>query len=190
MKRVLIDIDTQLDFVVPAGALYVPGAEKLIPKWRKLLEHAAASGIPVISTVDAHEENDVEFFQWPAHCVRGTLGQRKPEGLTNSAALLQPFRSPVENVRSAPQVIVEKRTVDAFAEPNFRRVLECFEADCYVVYGVAAEVCVKYALEGLLRHGKKAEVLTDAIRGIDPAGSDAMLRAFQAAGGGISTAFA
>jgi nicotinamidase/pyrazinamidase len=192
MKRVFLDVDTQLDFVVPAGALYVPGAEKLIGKWKRLAEHAAASGIPVISTVDAHEENDVEFFQWPPHCVRGTLGQRKPEGLTNSAALLQPFRSPFSSSGPgrAPQVIVEKTTTDCFAEPNFLRVLEWYDADLYVVYGVATEVCVKHALHGLLRHGKKVEVLTDAIREIDPARSAEMLREYQAAGGGISTAFA
>lgn len=192
MKRVFLDIDTQLDFVVPAGALYVPGAEKLIPKWVRLSAHAAASGIPVISTMDAHEENDVEFFQWPPHCVRGTLGQRKPEGTMNSAAFLQPLRSLSAPAvpTGAPQVIVEKKTIDCFAEPNFVRVLDWFEADLYVVYGVASEVCVKHALHGLLRHGKKVEVLTDAIREIDTARSDEMLREFQAAGGGISTAFA
>ena len=126
-----------------------------------------------------------------SHCVKGTLGQRKPEGLTNSAALLQPFHSRVGTAPiAAPQVVVEKRTVDAFAEPNFVRVLESYEADRYVVYGVATEVCVKHALHGLLRHGKQVEVLTDAIREIHSARAEEMLRAFQAAGGGISTAFA
>lgn len=190
MKRVFVDVDTQLDFVVPAGALYVPGAERLISRWKRLLEHAVASGVPVISTVDAHEENDVEFLHWPPHCVRGTLGQRKPDGLTNSAACWQPVRSPAPAAGRAPQVIVEKTTTDCFAEPNFLRVLNWFEADLYVVYGVASEVCVKNALFGLLRHGKKVEVLTDAIREIDPAASAEMLREYQAAGGGISTAFA
>lgn len=192
MKRVFIDVDTQLDFVIPAGALFVPGAEKLIPKWKRLLEHAAASGIPVISTVDAHDENDVEFLQWPPHCVRGTLGQRKPEGLANSMAFLWPIHSPgpLAAPANAPQVIVEKKTTDCFAEPNFLRVLEWFDADLYVVYGVATEVCVHHALHGFLRHGKKVEVLPDAIREIDPARSAEILRAFQVAGGGISTAFA
>jgi nicotinamidase/pyrazinamidase len=192
MKRVFLDIDTQLDFVVPAGALYVPGAETLIPKWKRLLEHAVASGVPVISTVDAHDEEDVEFSQWPPHCVNGTLGQRKPEGLTNSAALLQPFCSPAMEIAlgRAPQVIIEKKTTDCFAEPKFVRILEGFEADLYVVYGVATEVCVKHALHGLLRHGKKVEVLTDAIREINATRSGEILREYQAAGGGISTAFA
>ena len=31
MKTVFFDIDTQLDFLYPAGALYVPGAERIVP---------------------------------------------------------------------------------------------------------------------------------------------------------------
>ena len=31
MKTVFFDIDTQIDFVFPAGALYVPGAEIFCP---------------------------------------------------------------------------------------------------------------------------------------------------------------
>ena len=30
MKTVFFDIDTQIDFVYPAGALYVPGAERIL----------------------------------------------------------------------------------------------------------------------------------------------------------------
>ena len=189
MKRVFLDIDTQLDFVVPAGALYVPGSERRIPAWKKLLEHAVASGIPVISTMDAHEEGDVEFFQWPPHCVQGTLGQRKPEGLTNSLAYLWPIHS-LGSPQPAPQWIIEKRTTDSFAEPNFRRALELVDADLYVVYGVATDVCVHNVLRGLLQAGKKVEVLTDAIQELDPRRSDEILREVQAAGGGISTVFA
>ena len=31
MKTVFFDIDTQVDFMLPAGALYVPGAERMLP---------------------------------------------------------------------------------------------------------------------------------------------------------------
>ena len=30
MKTVFFDVDTQIDFLYPAGALYVPGAEKVV----------------------------------------------------------------------------------------------------------------------------------------------------------------
>src|SRR6185312_16056768 len=72
MKMVFFDVDTQLDFLYPAGALYVPGAESIVPRVAALNRYAADTGIPLISTVDAHTEDDPEFRHWPPHCVAGT----------------------------------------------------------------------------------------------------------------------
>ena len=47
MKSVFFDIDTQIDFLYPAGALYVPGAESLGPRIAALNRYAAANGIPL-----------------------------------------------------------------------------------------------------------------------------------------------
>ena len=74
MKTVFFDIDTQIDFVYPAGALYVPGAERIVPVIAELNRRAAL----VISTMDAHSEDDPEFQIYPHHCVVGTAGQQKP----------------------------------------------------------------------------------------------------------------
>ena len=72
MITVFLDIDTQIDFMFPAGSLYVPGAERIIDTVARLNRHAAASGSRLVSTMDAHLENDPEFRTWPAHCVAGT----------------------------------------------------------------------------------------------------------------------
>ena len=79
MRTVFFDIDTQLDFLYPAGALYAPKAERIVPAVARLNRFAAERGFPVVSTTDAHAEDDPEFSQWPPHCVAGTMGQRKPE---------------------------------------------------------------------------------------------------------------
>src|SRR5690349_8782502 len=79
MSTVFFDIDTQIDFMYPAGALYVPGAERITPAVASLNRHAAASGIMVVSTMCAHAEDDAEFRDWPPHCVIGTTGQLKPQ---------------------------------------------------------------------------------------------------------------
>ena len=42
MNTVFFDVDTQLDFLYPAGALYVPGAETLLPALTRLTNFAAA----------------------------------------------------------------------------------------------------------------------------------------------------
>ncbi|MBA3972628.1 MAG: isochorismatase, partial [Candidatus Solibacter sp.] len=79
MKTVYFDIDTQMDFMTPAGALAAPGAERLIAGVAAMNQRAWERGEAVVSTVDAHAENDAEFRVWPAHCVKGTMGQAKPE---------------------------------------------------------------------------------------------------------------
>ena len=40
MKPLFVDVDTQNDFVLPAGALYAPGAEHVIPAVAKLNRYA------------------------------------------------------------------------------------------------------------------------------------------------------
>jgi nicotinamidase/pyrazinamidase len=161
MNTVFVDVDTQLDFLYPAGALYVPRAERIVPAVARLNRYAAANGIPVVSTTDAHAENDPEFKVWPHHCVAGTWGQRKAEATLLPNRVVIPSRDvPIE---VAPQIIVEKQTVDVFQAPNLARVVERLGADRFVVYGVVTEICVLYAVRGLVKFGKPVTVVTDAV---------------------------
>lgn len=164
MKTVFVDVDTQLDFLYPAGALYVPGAERIVPAVARLNAYAAAHAIPVLSTVDAHPEQDPEFAQWPPHCVAGTLGQRKPAAtlLRNPVVVLN--RASAVSLAGASQVILEKQTLDSFATRSLPHVLEALNADRFVVYGVVAEICVLFAARGLAAMGKQVVLVGDAIR--------------------------
>ena len=49
--KAFFDIDTQNDFVVPGGALYGPGGERVIPVVAALNRYAADRGITLISTM-------------------------------------------------------------------------------------------------------------------------------------------
>lgn len=170
MKTVFFDVDTQLDFLYPAGALYVPGAEKIVPALSRLTRFAVENQIQIISTADAHSEDDPEFKLWKPHCVVGTVGQQK-------AAL----------VSDASQIIIEKQHVDCFTNPTLRPLLDRLGADRYVVYGVVSEVCVRYAIFGLLDTGARVEVVTDAIQSLNADEERAMLEGFQKGGGRLST---
>ncbi len=172
MTTAFFDIDTQLDFVAPAGALYVPGAERVIPAVARLNQFAAARGLPLISTMDAHAENDPEFRVWPAHCVKGTLGQRKPEAT---------------RVASGGQIFFEKTTTDLFAAPGVHDLLERLQADRFVVYGVVTEICVRFAALGLLKTGKPVAVVRDAVQTLDKAQAEAFFEEFRRLGGGLTT---
>ena len=187
---ILIDEDTQLDFMLPAGALYVPGAEKLIPTLARILEGARERGLPIISSVDAHAENDPEFADWPAHCVAGTHGQHKvPVTLLPGRAVV-PNRPDAILPDHAPQVIVEKQTLDVFSNPNLLRLLDRYPNEECAVLGVATDYCVRCAIEGLLQAGRKVRIVTDAICGIDVEASERVLREAVARGARLTTAAA
>jgi nicotinamidase/pyrazinamidase len=184
---VFFDIDTQIDFMFPAGALYVPGAEQILPAIAKLNHFAEAHAIPLISTADAHPEDDPEFLNWPAHCVAGTIGQKKPQStrLANRAVIPNKL---VKSLPTAPQTILQKVVLNAFSNPNLPTLLDTLAADRYVVYGVVTEICVRHAAWGLLeRGGARVEIVTDAVRSLNQPEADAMLAEFTAAGGHLTT---
>jgi nicotinamidase/pyrazinamidase len=164
MKTVFLDIDSQLDFLYPAGALYVPGAERVVPAIARLNRFAASEGLPVISTVDAHTEDDPEFQVWPHHCVAGTWGQRKAESTLLARRVVIPNQEcELGDMSDAQQIVVEKQTVDAFRSINLDRVLKVLGGDRYVVYGVVTEICVYHAARGLLETGRPVIVVSDAV---------------------------
>jgi len=171
MKTVFVDVDTQIDFLFPAGALYVPGAERLLPAIVRLNHYAAAHGIPVISTMDAHSENDSEFGRWPPHCVAGTTGQLKP----------------AETLVGATQIIVEKQALDVFSNPDFPGLLASLAADRYVLYGVATDYCVRCAITGLLGSSKPVILVTDGIAAVNPENGMRTIREFREQGGLLTT---
>ena len=182
MKTVFFDVDTQLDFVFPAGALYVPGAENIVDHLAALTRYAAAHALTLISTADAHTEDDAEFKIWKPHCVAGTVGQQKC-----AATLLPQPQILNADLMLRPQIIVEKQMLDCFTNPNLRPLLTKVAADRYVVYGVVSEYCVKCAAMGLLETGARVELVTDAIQTLNPAAERALIDEFKARGGYVTT---
>ena len=187
MKTVFIDVDTQLDFLFPAGALYVPGAEGIVAALERLQRYAAGHGIPVVSTADAHAEDDPEFTSWPPHCIAGTLGQQKPAATLLEKRVVAPNRAGAISLDGAQQIVVEKQTIDVFAARQIRPVLESLHAARFVVYGVVTEICVASAVLGLLDWKKPVVVVEDAIRGLQAADAARTLDAIRGAGGTVST---
>lgn len=188
MKTVFVDVDTQFDFMLPAGALYASGAEQILPTVARLNQWAAAQGIVVLSTMDAHSENDPEFRDWPPHCIVGTTGQRKPAAtLLDRIAVVSTIPSPV-SLAGARQVLVEKQHIDCFTNPNLPAVLEQVGAERYVVYGVVTEYCVRCAAFGLLGTGARVELVPDAVRSLKDEDARRMLEEFRSSGGYVTTA--
>jgi nicotinamidase/pyrazinamidase len=168
MRTVFFDIDTQIDFVYPAGALYVPGAERILPAVAELNTRAPL----LISTMDAHTEDDPEFQVYPHHCVIGTAGQHKPA---------------VTLIQGPGHIILEKQQLDCFSSPRLEALLAELNADRYVVYGVVTEICVRFAAFGLLKTGKPVEIVTDAVKALDEQKAAEMFSTFESQGGRLAT---
>lgn len=187
MNTVFFDVDTQIDFLYPAGALYVPGAETIVDRVAALNRYAAAHGMVVVSDMDAHTEDDPEFKTWPPHCVAGTAGQQKPAATLLEKRIVVP-NAPCElKLEGVEQVLLEKQTLDCFTNVNLPRLLEWLGAGRYIVYGVVTEICVKCAAWGLLKTGQRVELVNDAVRSLDERAAKQMMAEFTAAGGVLTT---
>ncbi len=182
---VFFDIDTQVDFMLPHGRLYVPGAERIIPKLSRLMSFARAHDIPVVSSADAHAPDDPEFAIWPPHCVVGTPGQERIPETRFEGATVVPCRanafSPPE--RWSGQTIFEKQTYDIADNPNFDAVLRSLGPRRAVVFGVATEFCVRASALALRKRGYAVDLVVDSIKAITEEGGRKAQAELTAAGG-------
>jgi len=159
------DVDTQYDFMHADGKLYVPDSEQIIPNLKRLTDTAHTRGIRIIASADDHVRAHRELSatpDWkqtfPEHCMRGTRGQAKiPETRLREPLVIEPGRENptalADRVRSHPgDILVHKHWFDVFTNENIETVLGILGPSTVVLYGVAQDVCDRYALEGLLKH--------------------------------------
>ena len=172
-RRIIFwDVDTQRDFMLPGGKLYVPGAEKVIPNLDRLTDEARKDRVFLVSDACVHTPDDPEFQQFPPHCVRGTPGAEIiPETVAQRFLVLPNRREAAVPPDLTPyqQVILEKQTLDVFDNPLTETVLERLkrftDADAeFVVFGVVTEYCVRCVAKGLLARGRRVALVGDAIK--------------------------
>jgi nicotinamidase/pyrazinamidase len=163
------DVDTQGDFMLPEGKLYVPGAETIIPTLAKLTNWAAQHHVLVVASTDAHQPDDEEFRQYPPHCLAGTPGQKKIRETSLTPQFTIPNRYGAEPPDTAryQQIVIEKQKFDVFTNPNTDAFLAQLGKPEIVLYGVVTEICVSAAARGLLNRGYRVTVVDDAIRHLD-----------------------
>ena len=166
-RTIFWEVDTQADFMLPGGKLYVPGAEKIIPNIKRLVDVARQGNVLLVSDACRHSQNDPEFQTFPPHCIRGTPGARIiPEGLAQTfytVANDEKYKLP-KDLLSYQQIILEKQTLDVFDNPHASAIVERLGKDVeYLVFGVATEYCVRLAAKGLLERHRKVSLVKDAI---------------------------
>jgi nicotinamidase/pyrazinamidase len=171
-RTIFWEVDTQADFMLPGGKLYVPGAEKIIPNIKRLVDVARQGNVLLMSDACRHAKDDPEFKTFPPHCIRGTPGARIiPEGLAQTfytVANDEKVKLP-KNLLNYQQIILEKQTLDVFDNPHASTIVSRLGKDVeYVVFGVVTEYCVRLAAKGLLARGHKVSIVKDAIETLKP----------------------
>jgi nicotinamidase/pyrazinamidase len=183
VSLVFWDVDTQYDFMHADGKLYVTASEEIIPVLKRLTQHAHRHGIRIIASADDHVPGHRELSatpDWretfPEHCMRGTPGQRKvAETHLRNPLVIEPEPEDAGALAARIKnhdgdILFHKHWFDVFTNPNVLPVLDALAPTGIVLYGVALDVCDRYAIEGLLRHrpGIPLTLVTDAVRAIDP----------------------
>jgi nicotinamidase/pyrazinamidase len=179
--RILWDVDTQVDFMEPSGKLYVPGANGVAAAMERLVDAARAARIVHVASADDHELTDPEISEspdlrstYPPHCLRGTRGsekiletkQRDPLPLS-----LVPYPPGLLTrlIAGRREILLLKKSLDVFTNPNTDPLLAALDPDEIVVFGVATDVCDDAAILGFLQRGRRVRFVEDAARGLDEA---------------------
>jgi nicotinamidase/pyrazinamidase len=209
-KIVFWDVDTQFDFMVPphaGGKLYVknlhddtdPGAVQVVPALERLSAYARHNGILRVATGDwhalDHREIDAENpdfrSTYPPHCMADEPGSEKiPETWLRDPVVI-PLRAEAETAREAVRqaeangrdIFLQKEEFSCFTgNPATAALIEELAADAFVVYGVALDVCVKAAVEGMLERGEAVWLVEDATWGLGVEDGAALLERWEERG--------
>jgi nicotinamidase/pyrazinamidase len=174
--RILWDVDTQVDFMLPHGKLYVAGAEETAPAMARLVAGARAAGLAHVASADDHELTDPEISEqpdfdetYPPHCLRGTKGARKvPETEQEDPVPIGLEPLPAHWL-AGREFLLLKKNFDVFTNPNTDRLLDRLDPDEVILFGVATDVCDDAAIRGLVARGRSVLFVEDAARGLDEA---------------------
>lgn len=188
---ILWEVDTQADFMLPGGKLYVPGAERLIPNIRRLTDAARQGHVLLISHGCIHTADDPEFQQFPPHCLEGTAGAEFiPEARTEKMAVVpnHPTATLPNDFSNFHQLHLHKHTLDIFESHHAHKMVGRLPRHAEIfVFGVVTEYCVRLAAKGLLDRGRKVSVITDAIETLNPEESHRTLNELRALGAQLVT---
>jgi len=188
--RVLIDLNTQCDYLLPRGAAPVANRFAIIPNIQRLFAWARLWSVPVISSIDAHRSKE-SFKGVPRHCIERTPGQRKlPFTLLPRRIMLDGDNTldlPHNVLSRYRQIIFTQRSPDLLSNPKADRLLTEMNATHQIVFGVLSEKCVKATVLALLSRERRVVVVRDACGHWNDDESEFCLRQVEAKGARLAT---
>ena len=164
-KHVLVDIDTQRDFLLAGGGACIRDHAKVLSNIRRVMAWARHKGITIISTAEVHPNNNGSSLV--KYCIDGTRGQRKirytllSNRVSFPADAMNPL--PADLMLRYRQIILHKRIADPFEEPRIERLFTEMLANEFILIGAGADDAIEATALGLLHRGKNVRVVVDAI---------------------------
>jgi nicotinamidase/pyrazinamidase len=195
-RTIFWDTDTQYDFMMPQGKLYVPGADQIIGAVSDVRATALDHGCSILASQDWHIMDNPEISEtpdhvntFPPHCMAGTPGAARV-GYLGKLSIdyvgLEP-RNPgeLEGLVQPDQfhIVIRKDAISIFSNPNSMRLLDLLMPARFIVFGVAFDVCVEDTLRNLAKWpGVELVLVKDATKGMGVKPEDQVYHELQSLG--------
>ncbi len=170
MEKALVIIDVQNDFC-PGGKLPVPQGDEVVDVLNSYIEIFKAKNLPIFASRDWHPQQTKHFKEfdgnWPKHCLQNTEGAEFHPNLN----------LPEDTIVLSKGMDPESEGYSAFEGKNkegknFQDLLKKKKVKKLYIGGLATDFCVKHTVLEALKRGFQVQLLTDAVRGVDPEKSE------------------
>ncbi|MFA5797849.1 MAG: isochorismatase family protein [Candidatus Woesearchaeota archaeon] len=167
------NVDTQYDFMrndeAYHGKLPVLNAHCIESNLEKITAYATRHAVRVVNTGDLHDKNSTELSDnpdyittFPPHCIRGTLGAEYVPAVAPKDAYIIDWKDESIDtalLRKSRNIIIYKDAFDAFDSARGNRhtknIVGELRPETVVIYGVATNYCVRFAVEGFIQYAKR-----------------------------------
>lgn len=151
-EYILVDIDTQSDFLLAEGSRCIRNHRRVIEKIRRMMAWARFNNIKVIST------------------CRILPDKSDAGGKISYTLLNHRFSFPATDCTDLPrdllhryqQIIVQKRCINPFDERLIHRILSELQAEKFILIGANIENAISVTAQGFLQRGSRIIIVTDA----------------------------
>lgn len=178
INKVLWDVDTQNDIILPSSDFAVPGAYELIENFGKAIKYFESKGCFVMGTVDAHIALEsvpcTRDEKLPMHCIKGTTGQQKIDSTQGNILFVSDQKygkialdMVVDEILKGERVYFEKQTQSCETNPNIEYIFKKLEVEEVYFIGVLTNVCIRFADKFFKNLGVKTFLVKNAIKGND-----------------------
>ena len=175
MRKVLIVVDMQNDFVAEAGVLNSAAAREIVPFIREKVQTALQAGAEVVFTLDTHIEGDLEFEKFAPHCLKGSWGHQ----------LIPELEELLGEVASGQVHFVEKNRYSAFFQTDLEEFLgldpsgKNKQVDEVELVGVCTNICCYFTCEELANRDVPTTVYAQGVASFDQKAHEFALQQMQ-----------